>query len=210
MQFEVIRKLFNIEQNDGFSENDISKACEKYGNLPFVLKEYYNQLGNYRQLNQTQNILCRPSELIDTEEYLIFYKENQYVVQWAIKRSDLNKDDPPVYCSSDENEFKLENESLLDFLNAMAFFQAASWGLEYCSEDIYMVSEEQAQIIRNQYKKIDYELHHWMNISYYGNYDDDVICMIENSDYDMLYASSNQEHFNEMKEFIDRLELETY
>lgn len=210
MEFEVIRKLFNIKQNDGFSENDIRKACEKYGSLPFILQEYYRQLGNYKQINQTQNILCQPSELIDANEYLIFYKENQYVVQWAIKKSDLNKDNPPVYCSWDENEFKLENENLLDFLYAMAFFQAASWGLEYCSEDLYMISEEQAQIIRNQYKKIDYELHQWMNISYYGNCDDEVICMIENSDYDMLYASSNQQHFDEMKEFIDKLELESY
>lgn len=210
MEFEVIRKLFNIEQNDGFSENEISKACEKYGGLPFVLKEYFEQLGNYRRLNQMQNILCRPSELIDTKDYLIFYKENQYVAQWAIKKSDLNKDNPPVYCSSDENEFKLESKSLLDFLYAMAFFQATSCGLEYCCEDIYMVSEEQAQIIRTQYKKIEYELHCWMNISYYGNYDDEVICLIENSDYDMLYAASNQEHFDEMKEFIERLEFETY
>ncbi len=210
MEFEVIRKLFNIEKNNGFSENDISQACKKHGNLPFILQEYYRQLGNYRQINQTQNILCRPGELIDTKEYLIFYKENQYTVQWAIKKSDLNKDNPPVYCSSDENEFELESESLLDFLYAMAFFQAASWGLEYFSEGIYMISEQQAQIIRNRYKKIDYELNLWMKISYYKKYDDEVICMIKNSDYDMLYASSSKQHFDEMKEFIDRLELEAY
>ncbi len=210
MEFEVIRKLFNIKQNDGFSENGIRKACEKHGSLPLVLQEYYRQLGNYKQINQTQNKLCRPSELIDTEEYLIFYKENQYVVQWAIKKSDLNKDNPPVYCLRDENQFKLESNNLLDFLYAMAFFQAASWGLEYCSDDLYMISQEQAEIIRNRYQKIEYELHQWMNISYYGNCDDEVICIIENSDYDMLYASSNQQHFDEMKKFIDSLELESY
>lgn len=210
MRFDVIRKLFHIEQDDGFSDNEISKACEKYGDLPFVLKEYYRQLGKYKQINKTQNILCGPDELIDAKEYLIFYKENQYVVQWAVKKSDLSEENPPVYCSWDENEFKLESENLLDFLNAMAFFQAASWGLEYCSENIYMVNEEQARSIRAQYKRKDYDLHQWLNISYYANHDDEVICMMENSDYDMLYASSSQQHFEEMKEFIDKLGLEAY
>lgn len=210
MEFDVIRKLFNVNHNNGFSEDDIRKACKKHGTLPFVLQEYYRQLGNYKQINQTQNNLCHPSELIDAKEYLIFYKENQYVVQWAIKKSDLNKENPPVYCSWDENEFELESKNLLDFLYAMAFFQAVSWGLEYCSEELYIISKEQAQIIRNRYKKIDYELHQWMNISYYGNCDGEVICMIENNDYDMLYSSSKQEQFDEMKEFIDKLEIDSY
>lgn len=210
MEFEVIRKLFNIKEDDGFSENDISKACKKHGNLPFVLKEYYRQLGNYKQINQRQNKLCSPSELIDVKDYIIFYKENQYVVQWAIKKSDLNKDNPPVYCTWDKKEFKLESENLLDFLYAMAFFQAASWGLEYSSEDLYMISEEQAQLIRRQYKKIKYELHQWMDVTYYGNYDDEVICMIANSDYDMLYGSSKLQHFDEIKQFVDKLGIDSY
>jgi len=90
----LIRKLFNIKQDNGFSENEIQKACEKHGNLPLVLQEYYRQLGNYKLVNRAQNILSHPDELIDTKEYLIFYKENQYVVQWAIKKSDLNKENP--------------------------------------------------------------------------------------------------------------------
>lgn len=210
MDFEVIRKLFHIYHDDGFPEDDICKACEKYGNLPLVLQEYYWQLGNYKQLNQSQNMLCHPNQLIETNEHLIFYKENQYAAQWAIKKSDLAKDNPPVYCSWDETVFELECDNLQDFLNAMAFFQAASWGLEYCSEDLYMISEEQAQVIRNHYKKKDYELHRWMDIEFYGNWEDEVICMIKNSDYDMLFASSNQQHFNELKAFIDKLELESY
>lgn len=208
MKFEVIRKLFNIKQDDGFSENDINKACEKYGCLPFVLKEYYRQLGNCKEINQAFNSLCPPSRLIDVKDYLIFYVENQYVAQWAIKKSDLSKDNPPVYCSLDETDFKLESNSLLDFLYAMAFFQAACWGLEYYCEEMYILNEQQAQIIKARYKKKDYELHQWFNISYYGNYDDEVICIVENSD--MHYASSSKEHFNEMKKFIDSLELETY
>ncbi|MDP4178463.1 MAG: hypothetical protein Q8900_09020 [Bacillota bacterium] len=210
MKFEIIRKLFNVNQDNGFSEEDICEACKKHGSLPLVLQEYYRQLGNYEQINRTQNDLCYPSELIETNRYLVFYKENEHVVQWAIKKSDLNKDNPPVYCLLNENECKLESENLLDFLYAMAYFQAASFGLEYYSDNIYTINEEQSQIIKNKYKKIDYELHQWMNISFYGNYDDEVICMIENRDYDMLYGSSNREHFDEMNEFMGKLELDSY
>ncbi len=218
MEFEVIRKLFDIKQNDGFSEEDIHKACEKYGNLPLVLREYYRQLGNYEQINQAQNILCHPHNVIETKEYLIFYIENQYVTQWAIKRSDLDKDNPSVYCSWDESEFHLESEYLLNFLYAMAFFQAAYGGLQYCPEEIYIISHEQAQTIRSRYKKKDYELHQWLDISYYGNHEDEVICMIKesdcdlikNGDYDMIYASSSKQHFDQIKEFMDKLQPDTY
>lgn len=141
--FEEIRALFAIEENNGFSEEELLEACRKYGNIPEVLKQYYLQLGKIVSLNRSQNILCGPDEWIEAGDYWIFCKENQYVAQWAVKKSDLMLDNPPVYCSQDEKNFNLECEKLYDFLCAMAGFQAASWGLPYCTEEIYYLKEEQ-------------------------------------------------------------------
>lgn len=47
----------------------------------------------------------------------------------------------------------------------MTLFQAASWGMTYACEDVYMISKEQAEKIRNKYKKIPFELRQWCEIS---------------------------------------------
>lgn len=205
--FEEIRVLFAVKENQGFSEEEVLRACQKYGNLPELLKQYYLQLGKVAPLNRQQNFLCGPEELIDAGDYLIFYRENQYVAQWAVKKSDLVLENPPVYCAFDAKNFQLECENLYDFLCAMAGFQAASWGLPYCSELYYLEQEQLAQI-GEHYRKKPYELHVWIHITFYGNQEDEVICALAGDQ--MLYASSNQAHFAELETFMGQMDLEEF
>lgn len=204
--FIEIKKLFSIKNNNGFSQKEVCRSCEKYGNLPEVLKQYYLQLGKIAPLNQSQNRLCRPNELIDAGQYVIFYVENQYVAQWAIKKSELDLENPPVYCSLDETNFKLECENLYDFLCAMANFQAASWGLAYSCEEFYYLEEEQLAQVVEHYQKKPYELHEWMDIVFYANQEDEVICVMGGEE--MLYASSNRKHFEAIETFMGQMNLE--
>lgn len=127
--FEEIRELFAVHADDGYAQNEIDAVCDRYGGLPEILKQYYLQLGKIVPLNQQQNRLLEPGKMIDVGEYLIFYVENQYVAQWALKISDLSQYNPPVYCAMDEKTFKPECENLYDFLLAMASFQAAGGSL---------------------------------------------------------------------------------
>lgn len=69
--FEEIRALFAVKDDQGFSEDEVLGACQKYGNLPELLKQYYLQLGKVVPLNRQQNFLCGPEELIDAGDYLI-------------------------------------------------------------------------------------------------------------------------------------------
>lgn len=204
--FDEIRSLFSICRDNGFSKEKIEDACKRYGSLPETLKQYYLQLGKIVPLNQQQNRLLGPDELTDAGEYLIFYAENQYVAQWAVKKSDLGAGNPPVYCASDEKNFKLECENLYDFLCAMANFQAASWGLAYSSEEIFYLEEQQLEQIASCYRKKPYELHQWMDLSFYGNWEDEVICVLGGEQ--MLYASSDGEHFKALESFMKQMNLE--
>lgn len=206
MRFEEIRGLFSIHHDNGFSQEEVDSACQKYGCLPEILKQYYLQLGKVISLNQQQNHLLEPDKLIDTGEYLIFYTENQYVAQWALKKSELEPDNPPVYCALDEKNFKLECENLYDFFCAMANFQAASWGLSNNSEEIYYLDEEQLHQITACYRKKPYELHQWIDISFYGNQEDEVICVLGGEQ--MTYGSSDGEHFKALERFMKQMNLE--
>lgn len=206
--FEEIRELFAIHRDQGFSQEEIDAACEKYGSLPEILKQYYLQLGTIASLNQQQNRLLGPGQLTDTAEYLIFYVENQYVAQWAVKKTDLGMDNPPVYCASDEKHFKQECETLYDFLLAMAAFQAASWGLSYSCEEIYYLEEEQLEQIKASYKKKPYELHQWIEISFYGNEADEVICVLGGDQ--VTYGASSEEHFKALEQFMGQMNLEAF
>lgn len=210
IDFGEMRNLFHIEGNIGFGEVEIKRAESKWGALPAVLKEYYRQLGAHGRLNRTQNFLRRPDELFDRGEYLVFYIENQDCVEWCIRKSDLVNDNPPVYCRTYNNEMVLESSTLTDFLNAMALFQAGSWGMIYADEDIYSITEEQAEMIRRKYQKRKYELHQWLRMSFYGNFDDEVILMTENGDYDLTFGAEDEERFWEMTEFMRGLGLEAY
>lgn len=152
--------------------------------------------------------LLEPGRLIDAGAYLIFYVENQYVAQWAFKKSDITFHNPPVYCALDEKTFKLECETLYDFLLAMANFQAASWGLPFNSEDIYYLDGDGISQITANYMKKPYELRQWIPISFYGNHRDEVICVL--ADDQLLYASSKEEHFKELDRFVRQMDLEIF
>lgn len=210
MIFQQIKDLFHITQPIGYPESILLPVCKKRKGMPSILKNYYLQLGKHTLLNHSQNNLCPPDKLIDTKDSIIFYTENQYVCQWAIKKSDWQMDNPPVYCARDEIHFELESETLTDFLHAMALFQASS-ALTYSKEDIFIATEEQASQIRKVYKKYPYELKAWLPICFYGNHPDEVIYLGENCDeYDLLYASESEEHFAELDQFINTLNLDAY
>lgn len=80
----------------------------------------------------------------------------------------------------------------------------------YADEDIYSITEEQAEMIRRKYQKRKYELHQWLRMSFYGNFDDEVILMTEKGDYDLTFGAEDEERFWEMTEFMRGLGLEAY
>ena len=209
MYLDIIKKLFCIESNCGYSENDLNYWIEKYDTMPKVLKEYYMEVGKHHKLNNTQDFLIPPAqfeEYADTE-YLVFYSENQGASLWGIKKSDVEKDNPPVYENYGDEEWFLTANSLSQFLLSMAYLQAV-FSMEYANEECVDITEEQHRAISNYFssKQADSDL--YTGVSFYGNHDDTVIVVMKNHDYYILMYSSNSElHFDEMDRAIEQILL---
>lgn len=210
MKFAEIRELFGITDRDGFAEGEIQKAVQTWGALPLALTDYYRELGANARVNRQQNFLVEPGKLFEQDDYLIFYLENQSAARWGIRREDLSADNPPVYCTAAEGTYELESDTLEEFLYAAALFQAASWGLRFPSEELYSISRQQAELIRQNYSPKPCGLRVWVSARFYGNHGDEVVMLMENDDYDMIYGSESEAHFQALEEFFGKMDLEAY
>jgi hypothetical protein len=165
------------------------------------------QLGKIKELNQTQDRLIEPEKLnfSKNQDFLIFYVENQWVCVWGIDKNDLTIDNPPVYMSYEEDKWYKETNLLTDFLKAMANNQAVL-ALKFSSEGFITISKEELKIIELNFKKRDFSFSKWVGIDFYGNYENDVIAVQKNdNDFDVIYASSDEQQFIKMNDILNSL-----
>ncbi|WP_271000674.1 hypothetical protein [Listeria seeligeri] len=204
--FSKIKKMYKITEPNGFTETEIESIRSIFGVLPRVLEDYYKELGNVKNLNQTQDRLNRINDFPQCKhaDYLIIYVENQRGCVWGIHRDDLSKSNPPIYHSFNEKEWHLECEKLMEFLEAMAYLQAA-FGLNYSSEFFRCVEKEDIDYLRENFtnKNVTFQVH-CEGIEFFGNHDDTIIMLFESGEY-FAYSSSSKDHFDEMNQVLSLL-----
>lgn len=202
-----IKQLFEITEENGFSEEGISAHRNVCETIPKVLFEYYLKLGKIKNLNQTQDRLIEPKKLrlSKNKDFLIFYVENQWACVWGIDQSDLNIDNPPVYMSYDEQEWSKETNFLTDFLRAMASLQAV-FALQFRSEEFVSIEKEGLETIKANFKKRDFSFSQWIGVDFYGNFENEVIAVQKNEGhFDVIYASSNKQQFIDINNILSAL-----
>lgn len=205
--FKEIKQLFNITENLGYSATELAVLKKVCNNIPSVLKEYYRQLGKVKELNKTQNTLVTPNNLrlSKNSDYLIFYTENQHACVWGIKFEDLQTANPPVYMSYDENKWQKETDSLSEFLNVMANLQAV-FSFPFSSEEFITINNEALKTIQQHFKKRNFSISKWIETDFYGNHNNDVIMVQKNNEnYDLLFASNNEQQFITMNAVLEKL-----
>jgi hypothetical protein len=88
----------SLRREDGLNEEEIQKAERLLGlRLPLSMREYYRVVGAVDQLNRLQNVIFSPKELYVEDEFLMFMDENQSVVSWGLKISELSSPDPTAW-----------------------------------------------------------------------------------------------------------------
>jgi len=88
----------SLRGEDGLNEEEIQKAERLLGlRLPLAMREYYRVVGAIDQLNRLQNVIFSPKELYIEDEFLMFMDENQSVVSWGLKISELSSPDPTAW-----------------------------------------------------------------------------------------------------------------
>ena len=110
-----------LVRGDGLGPKQIESSEKRLKiKLPEALKEYYELAGDL-PLNKEHNRLYLPKELTVRDGWLIFMEENQAVVFWGMKTSDLGSSDPKVYQASNEPELRWysERRKLSDFVLKM-------------------------------------------------------------------------------------------
>ena len=213
--YNCIKELFGIVGSVGIPEAKIEQVQRLCTRIPAALELYYREVGGDDRVNHAQNTLIIPSEYTwaKTESHLLIYAETQCVCLWGIALGDLDVDDPPVYVTFDREDpkvWELESNKLTDFFIAMAHVHAV-FSLQYSIDDIYMITESEANIIRNHYKKKCEPLMRWLNggdksgVEFYGNHPCDSIVLLRNTDYDLYYGSGNKDYYDEMNRILSML-----
>jgi hypothetical protein len=159
--FQKIRHLYNIPENEnhGFPESDIV-ALEKQLNivLPAKLREYYFTLGKHEAINNSYNRLLQPAQIELSDEYLIFYEENQGVVNWGIKKEDLLQPDPPVYGGYTDDKghlnWYLELPATETSLLMLAVYNGVLGGLKYNGNFLEGVKPEVVSFIKENWQEL--------------------------------------------------------
>ncbi|MCP2026927.1 hypothetical protein L1276_002071 [Flavobacterium sp. HSC-32F16] len=203
--FSIIKKLFDITEPNGFTENEIQIVKDIFGYLPKVFIDYYAELGKIENLNHTQDSLIVPERFqhFQHDDYLVFYSENQKACVWGIHKDNLSNTNLPVYISYDEQEWNLETETLSEFFTAMAFLQAG-FALEFPSNAFYEVQQHELDLISQNFSNKGVSFNEWLEgVKFYGNHDDDVIIIMSNNQ--VFYAANSEKHFIELDEVLSKL-----
>lgn len=84
-----------LQPSDGMRESEIENVLVGRP-IPAAMHAYYSVAGNH-WINTNHNYLRELSALETVGDYTIFMHENQMVAQWAIRNSDMNLEDPPIF-----------------------------------------------------------------------------------------------------------------
>ena len=120
-----------LQEGDGYSVAELDVAEQHLGlKLPLALREWYRLVGRRKDIIAMQNFLASPEELeiMDESGLLVFYCENQQVVEWGVQEDDLGLVDPPVWLDNSglhDTQRKLirENNTLTEFALQMVVME---------------------------------------------------------------------------------------
>lgn len=120
-----------LQEGDGYSAAELDAAEQRLGlKLPLALREWYGLAGKREDIVATCNFLASPDELeiMDENNLLVFYCENQQVVEWSVQEADLALADPPVWLDnsglhSTRQEPVRENDTLSEFALQMVVLE---------------------------------------------------------------------------------------
>ena len=204
-------RLFQLQQvNWGYRKEERQPLWDGWGTVPAVLDYYYATLGRAPALNHTQDDLLSPTVAGGFDElpdHRPFYRENQGACLWALRRDELEKDDPPVWGSADRQQWWQETPCLSVFLQTMAHLQAI-FALEYRSEGFQLLDAAARAIVEAHYHRRTLGLNHWLDgVAIYGNRDQETIVLLEANgpNPQMKYAAATAHRFAKLAERLESL-----
>lgn len=216
--YSDIQKLFGLDEPCPLLDKEISDIREHFGGLPKALETYYQLCGGCEDMNSAQDFLLTADKKYHYDlkkwnysDYCVFYAENQCVSVWAFKRSDIDKDDPPVYETYDDGQTWYETcDKLSKFLISHAYLHAV-FSFEATAEEFFEADEDQVQAIAERFPHADADSALYTGVQFYQPYTDTVIAVMKNGEdgYQVIFSSQDDDHYDETADIIwDILGLE--
>lgn len=205
---EDILRLFNVKEPVGYTVNEVEKAKSEVGAMPLALERFYLYCGKSPKLQCLQDEFILPNRYpaFLKLDYIVFFDENQGVCQAAIRKMDAGVDDPPVYVSVENGEWKLSAPRFSEFLGAMFDYQA-SICLEFSPEEFYFVTAEEKTKIESMFPKLG-GFDNWLydrNNTVYGENGGRIALMENGGDIQMNYAANNEHEFNRIRTLLSNI-----
>ena len=225
-QYQEILNLFQLKEPAPLPKEEIEKIRQHFGTIPEALEAYYQLCGGCEDMNAAQDFLLTPDgrygdyhlEWFDFPEYYGFYTENQCVCVWALKKSDLNQKNPPVYetCqvlneegqpNPDSSIWYKVSDSVSEFLISHAYFHAV-FSMPYSIEGFYEANAEQVRKIAEKFPHVDADADFILfgEMQFFQPYADTVIDVQQEEDYFLIiYSSWSETHFEEIDNIMSEI-----
>jgi len=204
-------KLFGLDAASPLSDKQIEEIREYFGGLPKALESYYRICGGCSGMNSAQDFLLTADKTYHYDlkkwecgDYCVFYVENQCVSVWAFKKSDIDKDDPPVYETYDNGKTWFETcDRLSQYLISHAYLNAV-FSFEYSDEDVIEADESHAKAIAEEFPHVDADSGLYTGVKFYQPFDDTVIAVMNNGEegYQVFFASRDEDHLEETADIL--------
>lgn len=211
-RYEIICRLLDMYEPEPLSEEMISEIRDHFGAIPKALEDYYRICGACYMMNAAQDYLLTIDgrygdyklKSWNYNDYCVFYVENQCVSEWAIRRSDLEQENPPVYETYDEGiTWYKSADSVEEFLIAHGYLHAA-FSFEYSLENLCEVSIEQVNNIFEKIGRENFKSSLYTGIWFIQNYPDTIIVILHEREgvFSVFYSSKRKEHFLETERMM--------
>ena len=219
MDYELLRRLYDIESFTGYNEDEIREMSEGFDVIPATLIDFWKICGNTKEIYSGSNDLWidlefrRKSNWIKNAptDYYYLIDENQHCYQAAIRREDMALPDPPVYIveplnGDDKREIGRAEDSLSAFLMGMFLYEAAlsAGPFKYFYEDFIRYGEDDIAKIDTLLHKYPYHVYNWYSdrIDIYTMNEEALLYIMQGDESNGTYCAKSEEALQRMKDLI--------
>ena len=219
IDYELLKKLYDVESFVGYNDEEISEMTEGFDTVPAAILAFWKTCGNTAKLFSSSNDPWIDLEYRrkyswakrDLEEYFFLLNENQGCFRVAVRRSDMAKENPPVYVTerTGEGAFREVGQaasSVTEFLMGMLLYEAALGGLPYFCEDILWYEDKDIEEIEKVLTIYPYHVENWYSdrIDFYTYSGNEVLFIMKGDTPNGTYAANSEEAFERFDELIGR------
>ncbi|MBO4473722.1 MAG: hypothetical protein J5750_02285 [Clostridiales bacterium] len=220
MDYELLKKIYDIEDFVGYTDEEIAEMTEGFDAVPAALSGFWKTCGNTSGLFRESNDPWLTLEYRrkwswmkkEPRDYFYLLNENQGVYQVAIRREDMAKDDPPVYVVESGRDGAVHEvgqaaPGVSAFVMGMMLYEACLGHFGYPREDIIWYEPEDIGKIETLLKKYPYSVTNWYSerIDLYTVTGEELLFIMKGDSPSGTYSAKTKESYDRIDDLIGEI-----